>query len=38
MAVLSTYLADKLLDHANGKTAYTMPTVYVGLFRMRSGW
>lgn len=27
----STYLANKLLDHQVGKTAYTMPTVYVGL-------
>ena len=27
----STYLANKLLDHQLGKTAYTMPTVYVGL-------
>ena len=28
---LTTYLANKLLDHAVGKTAYSMPTVYVGL-------
>ena len=27
----STYLANKLLDHQLGKTAFTMPTVYVGL-------
>lgn len=27
----STYLANKLLDHQVGKTAYTSPTVYVGL-------
>lgn len=27
----STYLANKLLDHQLGKTAYTMPTVYVAL-------
>lgn len=27
----STYLANKLIDHQLGKTAYTMPTVYVGL-------
>lgn len=27
----STYLANKLLEHQVGKTAYTMPTVYVGL-------
>lgn len=27
----STYLADKLLDHQTGKTAYALPTVYVAL-------
>src|SRR5215469_10223213 len=32
MATISTYLADKLLDHSTGKTSYTMPTVYVGLY------
>jgi len=32
MANISTYLADKLLDHSLGKTSYTMPTVYVGLY------
>lgn len=26
------YLAGKVLDHIVGKTAYTMPTVYVGLY------
>ena len=31
MANFSTYLSNKLLDHANGKTAFTMPTVYVGV-------
>jgi hypothetical protein len=31
MAAMSTYLADKLIDHANGKTAYPIPTVYVAL-------
>ena len=31
MAIITTYLANKLLDHALGKTAYTMPTVYAGL-------
>ena len=31
MPSLSTYLADKLIDHSNGVTAYTMPTVWVGL-------
>lgn len=32
MAIISTYAADKLLDHLLGTTAYTMPTVYLGLF------
>lgn len=32
MANLSTYLSDKLLDHAMGSTAYTMPTTYLALF------
>lgn len=32
MANLSTYLSDKLLDHAMGSTSYTMPTVYLALF------
>ncbi len=27
----ANYLEDKVLDHILGKTAYTMPTVYVGL-------
>ena len=27
----SYYLTDKLIDHSDGKTSYTMPTVYVGL-------
>jgi len=27
----SDYLENKVLDHILGKTAYTMPTVYVGL-------
>lgn len=31
MASLSTYLADALINHSNGVTAYTMPAVYVGL-------
>jgi len=31
VASLSTYLADALINHSNGVTAYTMPTVYVGL-------
>jgi hypothetical protein len=28
---ISQYLANKLIDHQLGKTAYTMPTVYVGV-------
>ena len=28
---ISTYLANKLLDHQVGKTSFTMPTVRVGL-------
>ena len=28
---LSYYLSNKLIDHANGKASYTMPTVYVSL-------
>lgn len=28
---ISTYLANKLLDHQVGKAAYTMPTTYVAL-------
>lgn len=28
---ITTYLANKLLDHQVGKAAFTMPTVYVGL-------
>jgi hypothetical protein len=28
----SDYLENKLLDHITGKTAYTMPSVWVGLF------
>lgn len=31
MATLSTYLANKLIDHSNGVAPYAMPTVYVGL-------
>jgi hypothetical protein len=26
------YLENKLLDHQTGKTAYTMPSVWIGLF------
>ena len=32
MANLTTATADKLLDHLLGRTSYTMPTVYVGLY------
>lgn len=32
MAV-TTYLANRLLDHAIGKTAFTMPTVFTGLMK-----
>lgn len=32
MAGLSNYLAQALLNHIVGKTAYTMPTPYIGLF------
>lgn len=31
MAALSTYLANKLLDHIRGVASYTEPTVWVGL-------
>jgi hypothetical protein len=31
MAALSTYLADKLLDHYRGLTSYSMPTVWMAL-------
>jgi hypothetical protein len=31
MAAFSTYLSNKLLDHARGVAAYTMPTVYAAL-------
>jgi hypothetical protein len=32
MAGKTAYLERKLIDHSTGKTSYTMPTVYVGLF------
>lgn len=35
MAELSTYLSDKLQDHAIGKTSFTMPAVYYGLIKVR---
>jgi hypothetical protein len=37
MAGQSTFLSDKLLDHANGVAAYTEPTVFVALFRATAG-
>lgn len=36
MPELSTYLANKLLDHAIGRTSYTMPTVYAALLKIRA--
>jgi hypothetical protein len=33
---LSTYLANKIRDHIIGKTSYTMPTVYLALFKIRA--
>jgi hypothetical protein len=32
MTTISTFLANKQLDHTWGKTAYTMPTVFLGLY------
>jgi hypothetical protein len=32
MAGKSSYLEAKLIDHTTGKTSYTMPSVWVGLF------
>lgn len=37
MAAQTTYLDDKLIDHANGVTAYTMPTVYVAMIIASAG-
>ena len=37
MAALSTYAANAMLGHLYGKTAYTMPTAYVALFRASAG-
>jgi hypothetical protein len=31
MAGKTSYLEAKVIDHTHGKTAYTMPTVYIGL-------
>ena len=30
---LTTYAANKMLDHLSGKTSFTMPTVHVALFK-----
>ena len=35
MAELTTYLANKLLDHAAGRTSFTMPTVFIALLKIR---
>lgn len=32
MANLTTATADSILDHVTGRTAYSMPTVFVGLY------
>jgi hypothetical protein len=32
MANISTYLSDALLQHGYGKTSYTFPTTYLGLY------
>lgn len=34
---LTTYLGNKLLDHAIGKTSYTMPDVFLALFKTAPG-
>ena len=34
---MSTYLANKLQDHANGVASYTEPTVYVALINCTAG-
>lgn len=34
---LSTYTENEILDHIVGKTAFTMPTVYVGLSTANPG-
>src|SRR4051794_26486736 len=33
----TNYLEAKIIDHMTGKTSYTMPTVYVGLFTVAPG-
>jgi hypothetical protein len=37
MASLSTYVANKLIDHSNGVAPYTPPTVYIALIRCSAG-
>lgn len=34
---MTTYLGNKLLDHAIGRTAFAMPTVHLGLFSAAPG-
>jgi hypothetical protein len=34
---LTTYLGNKLLDHAAGRTSFTMPTAYLALFKTAPG-
>lgn len=34
---LSTYAANKLVDHVNGRTSFTMPTVYIALHTSSPG-
>lgn len=34
---LTTYLGNKLLDHAVGKTSFTMPDVFLALFKTSPG-
>ena len=36
MAAQTTYLADALMAHSLGKTAYTMPTTYIALMTTAS--
>jgi len=37
MSVISTYMANILLDHSFGKTSYTMPTIYLALSTANPG-
>jgi hypothetical protein len=36
MAELTTYAANKLLDHLGGRTSFSMPTVYAALLKIRA--